>query len=214
MSILTETPHALEFGAIEAPGTRSREVVTIAASQTLKAGQVLGRRLPTASTSVGAAYAGNTGDGTIGSITEDTNAIPGVYKALCVEPASDAGQFTVFDPNGVVIGKATVGSAFNGNGVNFTIADGATDFVAGDFFTITVAGTYEYAAYDQDATDGLEVAVAICANPTTTTTAASALVVARDLEVWDAQLVWPSDIDAAEKAAAQAALALQGIIVR
>lgn len=213
MSILTETPHALEFGAIEAPGTRSREVVTIAASQTLKAGQVLGRRLPAASTSVGSTVVG-TGDGTIGSITEDTNAKVGVYKIVCIEPASNAGQFAVYDPDGIFIGTATVGVAFNGNGINFTIADGATDFGAGAYFTVTVAGTYEYAAYNQDATDGLEVAVAICANPTTTTTAASALVVARDLEVWDAQLVWPSDIDADEKAAAIAALALQGIIVR
>jgi hypothetical protein len=38
----------------------------------------------------------------------------------------------------VVDGEGVVGTAYNGT-VNFTIADGATDFVAGDAFTVHVA---------------------------------------------------------------------------
>lgn len=43
------------------------------------------------------------------------------------------------DPDGVTIGTATVAVLYDGP-INFTIADGATDFAAGDAFVITVAG--------------------------------------------------------------------------
>lgn len=85
----------------------------------------------------GAADAGNTGDGTIGAVTVAADSAVGVYKAICIEPATDAGTFEVFGPDGVSIGTATVAVEFS-NILTFTIADGATDFVAGDTFDITV----------------------------------------------------------------------------
>jgi len=86
-----------------------------------------------------AAAAGNTGgSGTIGAVTVGA-AKKGVYKVVCIEPASNAGKFTVEDPDGITVGVATVAVEFVGGGLTFTIAD-ATDFVAGDSFTITVAG--------------------------------------------------------------------------
>jgi hypothetical protein len=54
-----------------------------------------------------------------------------------IEPASNLGTFIVEDPNGVVIGEGVVGTAFS-NQIAFTIADGSTDFIAGDEFTFTV----------------------------------------------------------------------------
>lgn len=39
------------------------------------------------------------------------------------------------------IGDGVVGSAFSAGGLAFTLADGATDFVAGDSFTIAVTYT-------------------------------------------------------------------------
>lgn len=86
----------------------------------------------------GVADAGNTGDGTISAIVVADNTTAGVYKAINIEPATDAGTFEVFNPSGVSIGTATVGVEFVGGGLTFTISDGATDFVAGDTFNITV----------------------------------------------------------------------------
>ncbi|MDP2167973.1 MAG: head decoration protein [Thermodesulfovibrionales bacterium] len=94
------------------------------------------------STATPAAIAGNTGDGTLASATVGANALPGVYKAICIEPATNAGKFQVEDPNGVIIGVATVAVAFSTGGhLTFTIADGATDFASGDGFTITVSAS-------------------------------------------------------------------------
>lgn len=101
----------------------------------LTAGAVVGRLLGTVTP---AAVAGNTsGSGTIASATLGAGAKPGVYRVICMEPASNAGAFLVEDPDGLIVGRATVAVAFAGP-VNFTITD-ATDFVVGDQFTITVA---------------------------------------------------------------------------
>ena len=102
----------------------------------LKAGAVLGRVLGTATP---AANAGNTvGSGTIGAVTLGAGVKAGVYKLTCIEPASNAGVFELEGPDGIVVSsKVTVAVAYAGP-LGFTISD-ATDFVAGDGFTITVA---------------------------------------------------------------------------
>lgn len=85
-----------------------------------------------------AAAAGNTGSsGTIAAAVVGA-AKAGVYHIVCVEPGSNAGKFTVEDPDGITVGVATVAVEFVGGGLTFTITD-ATDFVSGDAFTITVA---------------------------------------------------------------------------
>ncbi len=91
-----------------------------------------------------AAVAGgsNTGNGTVGSLSADTAAPVGTWTLRCVETASNGGKFIVQKPDGSVDapGLATVGSAYNSTaGINFTIADGATDFAVGDTFTIEVS---------------------------------------------------------------------------
>lgn len=93
-------------------------------------------------TGVGAARAGNTGNGTItASPTITAGAKEGVYTITMLEPGTDAGEFVVSDPDGVDIGNGTVAVAFSGGGVAFTVADGSTDFAAGDQFTVTVTYT-------------------------------------------------------------------------
>lgn len=92
-------------------------------------------------TGTGAAKAGgNIGNGTIGSITAaGASAKAGVYKARCFVEANNGGQFVVEDPDGNVIGIATVGQAFsNAAHIGFTITDGSEDFDVGDGFDITV----------------------------------------------------------------------------
>jgi len=87
------------------------------------------------------ADAGNTGDGTVGSLTADSTAPVGDWTVRCVVAAANGGSFIVIRPDGTVDpGVAVVGSAYNGtNGLNFTIADGDADFIVGDEFTVTVA---------------------------------------------------------------------------
>lgn len=65
----------------------------------------------------------------------------GVYKVVCIEPAEGAGAFEVLDPDGILVGIATVGAAFTSDHINFTIADGTPDFVSGEGFDVTVTFT-------------------------------------------------------------------------
>lgn len=80
----------------------------------------------------------NTGDGAMGAVTVTAQTPVGRYKLRFIEPAANAGRFAVFGPDGVCIGTGTVAVAFSAGGLAFTLADGATDFVAGDGFTIDV----------------------------------------------------------------------------
>jgi hypothetical protein len=215
MPTLNESRHAAEFIVSEANGSRSRDGIVIAAnlSAALVAGQVLGRR--TAGTATAAAAAGNTGNGAFGTVTNGVGVQPGVYRVICVEPAANGGVFTVEDPQGVTIGRATVGVAFS-NQIGFTIADGATDFVSGDSFNVTVAaGTGQFQALDLAATNGADVPAGILYDvaPIQTTTQMAAAIV-RDAEVNGAELTWPVGITDPQRAAAIATLATRSLIVR
>lgn len=203
-----------EFLISEACGSRSVEDVTIDTGD-LVAGTVLGKITKGAAT--GAAVAGNTsGSGSITAApTVGAGAKVGVYHAVCIEPATNLGKFLITDPDGITLGVATVGTEFVGGGLTFTISD-ATDFVSGDSFTITIAaGSGKYVAYDQDAVDGSEIAAGILYdNIDATAGDIEAVAYLRDCEVNGSLLTWPSDIEAAEKTAAIAQLAILGIIVR
>ena len=112
-----------------------QEDVTILTGQNL-AGSVLGK------ITVGAAAAARRRRRVTAYSARSTgaNAKPGVYRVTCIAPAANAGKFTVEDPDGIEVGVATVAVAFAGP-INFTIADGAADFVAGDAFNVTVAAS-------------------------------------------------------------------------
>lgn len=125
----------------------------------LAAGAIVGRVLGTVTP---AAAAGNTaGSGTIASATLGAGAKAGVYQVICVEPAANAGAFVIEDPDGLIVGRATVAVAFTGP-INFTITD-ANDFVVGDRFTVTVAlnDDDEVALVTAAATDGTQIAYGI-----------------------------------------------------
>lgn len=141
------------------------EKVTLLSGQNCLRGTVVGKISLAAQAVASAAVAGNTGNGTIGSVTADADVAAGVYRISCIEPAADGGTFQVENPSGVVVGTAVVGVAFNGP-VNFTIADGATDFAAGDAFTVTVsyaAGSGKYVKSLAAAVDGSQDPLAIVA---------------------------------------------------
>jgi hypothetical protein len=211
MTAFTEGNYAGEHIASEASGTRSREVITVVSGQNLAAGTVLGKIRGTASA---AALGSNSGSGTIGTITLGAGALEGAYKLTIIEPASNAGNFVVEDPLGRIIGHGTVAVAFSAGGLGFTLAD-ATDFVAGDSFTITVAAGTKYAKFDEDGTNGTEVAVAVLFDTVDASSADKPGVAhVRDCEVKSAKLTWGNAPDTNEKAAALASLASLGIIAR
>lgn len=140
MTTLTESYHAGEFLISEVPRHRSRDGVIVASGADLKAGTVLGRIVAASVTTR------IVGTGT-GAITMDVTTPllagvqEGVYKAVCIEPGSNAGVFAVYDPQGVFLGNHTVAGAAFANQIKFAIAD-ATDYIAGDYIEIYVkAGT-------------------------------------------------------------------------
>jgi hypothetical protein len=215
MPTLNEGRYAAEFLISEANGARSRDQIVIAAAlpAPLVAGQVLGRR--TAAAVTAAAVAGNTGNGAFSAVTPGVGVQPGVYRVVCIEPIANAGVFTVEDPLGVTIGRANVGVAFAGQ-INFTIADGATDFVAGDSFNVTVAaGTGQFQALDLAATNGANVPAGILYdNAPVAATTQNATAIVRSAEVNGGELTWPVGITAPQRDAAIAVLTTQHLIVR
>lgn len=214
MTTLTEGKHAEEFLVSEAPGHRSREAVTIASGANLVAGTVLGKDT---TTTVGAAAAatGNTGDGTVGSLTAGLDTKEGTYSLRCIEADSNAGEFEVKNPDGNIIGVATVAVAFSHAELNFTIADGATDFAVGDTFTIAVSGTDKYEQLDEDAVDGTShFGGILCAYAAAANNDVDAAIIARDAEVRATDLTWPATITTDEKNAVIVEMNAVGVIVR
>ena len=219
MSVLTEGKRLGDWLKWEQENQYSRDVVTVlagsGAERALLSGMVLGRITKGAAT--GAAVAGNTGNGTITAApTVGAVAKPGVYRLTCIEPAADAGKFTVEDPDGILIGIATVGVEFTTH-LTFTIADGSTDFVAGDSFTITVAaGSAKVKQIDFSATDGSDQACGLLLLDTTAPDGAdkSAVAVVRNAIVSDNGIAWPAGATNDQKNAAIAQLKAAGILVR
>lgn len=214
MTTKTETLHAGGFIVSEANGFLSREQITLLSGENVVAGEVLGKVALGAGSS--AAYAGNTGDGAMGAITVGAGAKPGVYKLSVIEPAANAGKFQVEDPDGIVIGTGTVAVAFSAGGIGFTLADGATDFIAGDGFDITVAaGSGKYKALDLSGDVGEAVAAGIAFDAIDASSAdALGAGMVRSCEVRGSDLTWPDGISAPDKAAAIVQLNALGIYVR
>ncbi|MCY1311776.1 Bacteriophage lambda head decoration protein D [compost metagenome] len=124
--------------------------------------------------------------------------------------AANGGKFLLVDPMGVEVGEGTVGVAFSGGGLSFTLADGSTDFAVDDAFTIAVnANLGEWTAYDDDGTDdGRRAASGILFAPVdATTNDVKAAAIVRDAEVIERLL---TGLDAAGRAD----LAALGIVIR
>jgi hypothetical protein len=214
MTEKVETLHAAGFLISEANGNLSRDNGILVTGQNLLAGAVLGKTV-SAGTIAGAAAAGNTGNGTITGLTVGGGAKVGVYKAQCTEPGANVGTFEVEDPDGTIIGKAVVAVGFTG-AINFTINDGATDFISGDTFEITVSQlTAKYKVLAPAGTDGSQIAAGILLSDTDASAADKAIAVAaRQCEVNANELGYPGGITATQKDLAIAQLAALGILVR
>ena len=203
----------------EAPNLYSREAVTVLAGdgedRMLKVGAVIARR--TRSTVTVTAGDGNTGDGeaTLADPPLGALAEAGAYQLSCIT-AGATGTFQVLSPKGYRLPDLTVGTAYAGDHLNLTVADGAADFAVGDTFTIEVSGDGKAVGLDPAAVDGTAEAIGIAAfdvtAPDGTDTEVTAIL--RDAVLADRAIVWPDGITEAAKAAAIADLEARGILVR
>jgi hypothetical protein len=225
MPVFTEGRHAAEFILSEANFHRSRDTITIASGEgVLAPGTVVGRIGDDSGTITvtKAAGAGNTGAGdlTLADPAYGAGVVEGVYRVTCVAEATGGGSFTVEDPNGVTIGTAVEGAAFD-EVVKFQIDASGADFVVGDYFNVTVAiasaaTAGKFKAADPTATDGSATASAIIIYGVDATSAdVEVAAITRDAEVNGNILTYDASVDdAPKKAAMVASLATAGIIVR
>lgn len=146
-----------------------------------------------------AAGAGNTGNGTVGSLT--ANGYAPLRGAYTVE-FNDATHYVVNDPNGSEVGHGTTGVAYASGGLGFTITAGGAAFVAGDSFVITVAdGSGKWRAWDPGNADGSQVVAGILfATKNAMSGDKPGLVMDANCEVNASELVWPAGSSAAAQA--------------
>ncbi|WP_321504049.1 head decoration protein [Breoghania sp.] len=179
----------------------------------------------TLTTAAAAAGAGNTGDGTLtlSDPAVTTAAKEGIYTVTCTEPAADGGTFNVEGPDGKSVGTAKVGTAF-AKQIKFTIADGATDFAAGDSFTVTVTADVigsnagKVVAWDPAGTDGSEVAYGFACNEATAPDGedlvGGLVVLSRMALCFAGGIAWPDGVTPAQKSAVLEVLEERGVVVR
>lgn len=187
------------------------------AVRTIEIGTVLGKILRGDATVEKTDVGGGKGALTLANPAIADRAPAGVYQVVIIEPATDAGTFAVYKPDGTLDGVGTVAVAYDGT-VKFTLAD-ATDFVAGDTALVTVsyaAGSGKIVEFDEDNIDGSDVAygVAIAKAEAADGVDDRVLYIKRGPAILLASgLVWPSGITDGEKAIALATLEAAGIIV-
>lgn len=134
------------------------DTIIIGAGQPLKRGAILGRQ--SQKSVAGVAAAGNTGNGTV-VVSLGSAAEVGAYTLT----ATSATEFTLKDPTGDAVGTVTAGTAFTSNQLVLTVTAGATAFVAGDVFTLTVtAASGHYVLSVRTATDGSQNPSAVLAD--------------------------------------------------
>ena len=100
----------------------------------------------------------NAGNGAVGAISGSAGLKRGTYALV----ATAANTFTVTDPEGAQLPIATVGQAYNQQGVQFTITAGSNAFAAGDILSLqAVNAVGQYVACVKTASDGSQTPKAI-----------------------------------------------------
>jgi hypothetical protein len=197
--VLSVLSHDLSYaeGTLAAGSGADREVVI---------GQVLGKVLfgtPTED------HTDNTGNGAMSGLALKANAQLGDYTVECITATTDAATFAVFDPLGRRMADAATDAAYDNGEIAFTIADGATDFIVGDAFTITVPeGSGEFVELSLTAVDGSARPAGVSASNETAPdgTSVPIVVLERLATIKSTGLVYPSGASSAQKAAIVAAL--------
>lgn len=220
MGTLTEGIYATESLVSEGPGERSREAVTVKSGSNLSACAVLGT-VVSGTVASAAKSGGNTGNGTF-TLDVTTPLILGaqlgVYTLRCIAAAANNGTFRLEDPNGAVLGDIVMagGAGAVSEQIKGALADGASDFIVGDGFDITVTVlTEKEVEFNPAGTDGSQIATGIlygAVNATSADTKGTAY--KRDCEHNADIVVWKSGLTTAQKAKGAADLKRRGIILR
>lgn len=150
---------------------------------------------------------GNTGQGTIESITLKALAQLGDYTLECIAASTGAATFAVFDPVGNRLADATEAVAYDNGQIAFTVGTDSTDseYIVGDSHTVTVvAGSGQFLPIDFSAVDGTQRFAAICGERTVVPAAGTQLtkLIKRLAIATDSKLIWPAGATAGQKAAA------------
>lgn len=138
---------------------------TLLSGENRKRGTVLGKitRALGATTPGG----GNTGNGDVTGEALKKSTQVGNYLLTCTAAATNGGTFSVVAPDGTRLADATVAVAYSNDHLDFTIADGATDYAVGDTFTIAVAaGSGKLKLVNSANVDGSNTPYAILAGDT------------------------------------------------
>lgn len=153
-------------------------LITFAGAGTLLAGTILARKA--VADAVTPAAGANTGDGTVNLATVAAGQIVpivGAYVLTVTEAVINGGVLKLEDPNGALVASGlimTVGAGastvFEAAGLEFTVTDGATDFIVGDSFTLTVAtGGGKMVAFDKAGAGGAQIPSAVLLDELTAT---------------------------------------------
>lgn len=185
------------------------------AVRAVKLGAVLGQRLFGAPSSEKT----GTGGGAMTGLALKAGARAGIYKAVCISAATDAGVFAVYDPSGRRMADATVGAAYDNGEIGFTIADGTPDWAVGATWAITVPpGDLKVTAIDFSAVDGSQrpwgLAAADAEAPDGTDLVGGVVGVRRFATVVSDAITWPAGATSDQKAAALAALVDANVIAK
>jgi hypothetical protein len=142
-----ETAHFDPSGIIAGDHPLTHQpVVVLSGEGVLPRGTVLGQ-IALGAAGVAAKAGGNTGNGTFaldGSTPIKPGAKAGVYTLRILTAAANGGVARLMDPDGFSLGDYAITGGAGGavtidNDIKGVLSDGATDFVVGDGFDITVA---------------------------------------------------------------------------
>jgi hypothetical protein len=142
------------------------ETLSFPGADTYAKGTILARKIVN-DTVTPAADGGNTGDGTVTAATVVAgSSIPlaGAYNLEVTTAVTNGGVLKLEDPNGALVASdltMTVGAGastvFEAAGLQFTVTDGATDFVAGDKFSLTVTANGKLVVYSKTGAGGAQL---------------------------------------------------------
>lgn len=140
------------------------ETLSLTGGGTVLEGTILARK--SVADAVAVASAGNTGDGTVTLATVVAGTIVplvGAYNLEITEAVANGGVFKLEDPNGAQVAAGltlTVGAGaetiLEAGGLQFTVTDGATDFILADKFSLMVAADGTIGLFATDGAGGLQ----------------------------------------------------------
>lgn len=198
------------------PNVSNEEVVLDAVPAIWKEGRVMGKRTRGAQVVAAPVAGNNAGNGVfVAPPTADANVPPGDYHIEIVEDVANAGRILVRGPDGTET-RGNVGAAVDGQ-LNFTLNDGAADFVAGDNWVVNVSypnANGRWCPVNPAALDGTQIAAGILYTRQGITTGTKKATMVVRMQPVNGRLLDFGALTDPQKAVAEAQLAAQNIIVR